>query len=53
MGPGRSHERFAAGFVAFFVFILVVAALSSCQPQGHTGDNNPVPPPGAVNATMK
>lgn len=31
MGPGRRYEKNAAGFVIFFVFIVVVALASSCQ----------------------
>ena len=31
MGPGRRYEKNAAGFVIFFVFIVVMALASSCQ----------------------
>lgn len=31
MGPGRRHQKFASGFVLFFVFIVFVALASSCQ----------------------
>ncbi len=31
MGPGRRHQKFASGFVLFFVFFVFVALASSCQ----------------------
>lgn len=31
MGPGRKYEKNAAGFVIFFIFIVVVALASACQ----------------------
>lgn len=51
MGPGRSHDRFAAGFVAFLVFVIVLTMLSSCQPRVQSRGN--AAPQGAINATMK
>lgn len=31
MGPGRRYEKNAAGFVLFFIFVVVMALASSCQ----------------------
>lgn len=31
MGPGRRYEKNAAGFVIFFIFVVVMALASSCQ----------------------
>lgn len=31
MGPGRRYEKNAAGFVIFFIFVVVVALASACQ----------------------